>query len=143
MNFRVNRWIVPAEYKGFAQTVTFIGTDGLEYVAYQKQPTTLERYLADNPGFRVVETDEFDRLVEDYEYSRCTKWQPCTKAHWFDMLEVLPPCRWTRFDGGEIFHVSERITGNLVNWYMRKGNNYFTRVQFADQNLDLLVHGGH
>ena len=48
-----------------------------------------------------------------------------------DALNVLPPCRWNRGDYSEWFHVSERLTGDLVNWYVRSGDRYYTFVDSA------------
>lgn len=48
-----------------------------------------------------------------------------------DALNVLPPCRWNRGDHTEWFHVSERLTGDLVNWYVRVGDQYHTFVDDA------------
>lgn len=41
------------------------------------------------------------------------------------LLNVLPPCRWTRRGDTESFYVSERITGSVVTWGVRIGERYF------------------
>lgn len=45
-------------------------------------------------------------------------------------LNVLPPCRWSRFGRFEHFHISERIVGNIVSWFIcfrgDAGSRFFT-----------------
>jgi len=52
--------------------------------------------------------------------------QEITRERFWDMLEVLPPCKWQgmgqRF---ESFHVSERLSGDVVSWFCRVGERYF------------------
>ena len=48
---------------------------------------------------------------------------------WMYALEVLPPCKWSHKGGGESFHVSELLAGNIANIYVRIGERYF---QFSD-----------
>jgi hypothetical protein len=52
--------------------------------------------------------------------------QEITAERFTDMLNVLPPCRWHGV--GELvesFHVSERLSGNVVSWFLRLGERYF------------------
>lgn len=35
------------------------------------------------------------------------------------MLEVLPPCKWYNSKFSESFHISERLTENIVEWLVR------------------------
>lgn len=133
-------WIIDREnFTGNAQTSTHTDAQGIRRAAYTDQ--TAEEYLESNPTFEEVADEEFFRMVDNYQLSLCTPWKRCTEAHFWEMLEVLPPSRWTRHQGVEIFHVCERLTGNLVNWFMSKNGRFYTRVQFADQDLDLLVQG--
>jgi hypothetical protein len=55
---------------------------------------------------------------------------------WWDMLEVLPPSRWTRAGGTESFHVCEYLSGNFVSWFVRIGERYFEL-----QDVDTMKHG--
>ncbi len=41
------------------------------------------------------------------------------------MLGILPPQGWVRYKTEESFHVSERITGNIVMIFVRIGSRYF------------------
>ena len=49
-----------------------------------------------------------------------------TERQFWDMLEVLPPAKWSRMQDTEAFYVPEHVIGSLVNWYMRIGDRYFT-----------------
>ena len=62
-----------------------------------------------------------------------------TKEDFWHALEVLPPYRWRREGGAESFHVSERITGNLVDWYVRIGEEYWHLVESATTDHGFLV----
>lgn len=51
---------------------------------------------------------------------------PVDRDRFWYLLEVLPPCKWRRMAGGcESFHVSERLSGNVVTWCVRIGENFF------------------
>lgn len=48
-----------------------------------------------------------------------------TQERFWEMLEVLPPCKWNRGGSEETFHVSERLWDNYVSWFTRIGERYF------------------
>jgi uncharacterized pyridoxal phosphate-containing UPF0001 family protein len=51
-----------------------------------------------------------------------------TRQLFLDMLEVLPPCQWTRGNNSESFYVMEALTGNLHEYHARIGERYFAVV---------------
>lgn len=122
----MTKWIIPAdpkEYKGYAlSTLTERGT-----VAYT-EGLTLDEYIEREGPVRVVDDDEFFKIADSYLDSRCTKPKRTTKAHYWDMLEILPPDRFEIRGKFTSFHVCERITGDLVNWYFTDGKRYWTFV---------------
>lgn len=127
-----SRWIVnpKSQYNGGGHSHTYTTFDGVERVAY-RGGQTLAEYLAEKPDYIVMTESEFDeRLAAHYE-SQKTIPQECTEEHFFEMLEVLPPCRWHTVAGVNCFHVSERLTGNLVNWFARRDGRYFEFTQDA------------
>lgn len=66
----------------------------------------------------------------------------CTAEVFADALNVLPPCRWTTHRGVEFFYVSERLTGDLVNWYGRLGTTcccFVESAALADDTVAALV----
>lgn len=49
-----------------------------------------------------------------------------TEERYQDMLEVLPPCKWTSpARGCSVFHVSERLSKNIVSWFVQVGSRFF------------------
>jgi hypothetical protein len=100
---------------------------------------TLEQYQKDRGvELDALTWDEFSKRVAAYEQSLKTKPKQITKERYWEMLEVLPPCRWTN---GR-FHVSERLTGNLVSWFAQKGDLYFEFTEDAAisaASLDALI----
>lgn len=122
-------------FTGTAQSV--IADDGT--VAWSGG-MTVEEYAADR-GFavRVVSEDEMYALADAYAATRVTGPEPITAERWDDMLNCLPPCRWHRRDGVELFHVSERITHDLVNWFAKVGDNHFAMVDRAGADSSALA----
>lgn len=61
------------------------------------------------------------------------------RDRFIDMLEVLPPCRWRRYaDGVEWFHVSERLSGDVVAWFARVGETYWEMQDLSTLSYDAL-----
>lgn len=48
-----------------------------------------------------------------------------TRERFWEMLEVLPPCRWERHHHAETFHVSELLSGNIAAHFVRLGSDYY------------------
>jgi hypothetical protein len=125
------RWIIdPSKgtYNAGIQTHTFTTFDGVERVAYNGFKT-LEDYLKEpeNKGRKVVSQKEVDKLLADYENSHKTEPSQIKPSEYEYALEVLPPCRWE----GSVFHVSERVTGDIVNWYFKKDKKCYTFTDSA------------
>lgn len=104
---------------------------------------TPEEYAKDR-GFtvRVVTDEEMSAMVADHVASLITPPAPITAERWDDMLNVLPPARWHHCYGVELFHVIERITGDLVTWYAKIGDQHFemnNRVGAKSEDLALAV----
>lgn len=55
-----------------------------------------------------------------------------TAEQWDEALGCLPPVAWRHDGGGESFHISELVAGNIANIYVRIGERYFT---FADSRF--------
>jgi len=51
-----------------------------------------------------------------------------SKEFYWEMLEVLPPSKWTRGQETESFYICEALTGNLHEWITRIGNRYFALI---------------
>lgn len=69
--------------------------------------------------------------VEYDRKRRMTEVREITEERFWEMLEVLPPCKWTRRTDAEAFHISERITHDIVDWFVRIGDKFYN---FADSD---------
>ncbi|MFB2639950.1 hypothetical protein ACE02P_18155 [Shewanella bicestrii] len=66
----------------------------------------------------LITQEQCDARLQEYkEWITQQDQREVDEERWFDMLEVLPPCRWQHAHGVEIFHVSERISLNFVSWF--------------------------
>lgn len=131
------QWIIRDDepFRGHAQSV--LNRDGT--VAYTNGET-LAQYR-ETCGFpvRVVDSDEMDRLCDTFHNTLKTKPKRISKQRFWDALEVLPPCRWHNCGGFEVFHVSERLTGDLVAWYAHRGDRYWEFTEQAGISDDKLT----
>ena len=87
---------------------------------------------------KLVDDAEYDRFHHEYMASLCTKPSEITKERFWELLECLPPCRWSNYGVYEMFHISERLQGNLVTWCAKdKINNKYYEL---DQQADIELH---
>ena len=101
-------------------------------------PELLERTEAPN-GWKVVDKQELAKLFTTYEHSQFTQPIACTAERFDEMLNILPPCQWDRVRGVEMFHMSERLYGNVVTWFFNYYGDYYTCDQLATTPRDELA----
>lgn len=119
-------------FRGVCENVYYEGKD---YVPYTKM--NLQEYFESHDNkLRLVDEDEFQDMMKDYLDSRKTLPKEITEENYWDALEVLPPCKWKSVDGIESFHVSEHIQADLVNWYAKTGDKFFTFVDSCYLDCD-------
>lgn len=120
-------WIIDAAepFNGVTQSFTCM-KDGIERVAYTD--LTLADYMeqAEKP-YKIIKDEELDALLREYENGLVTDWQEITESRYFEMLEVLPPCK---YENGR-FHISERLTGDLVAWFKREGGKFYEKTDYS------------
>lgn len=122
-------------FQGHCETAT----DG-EGVVLWSQGLTFKEYCDKNDGcFRLVSEAEFDEMLEAHYDTLKTEPVEITEERFDEMLEVLPPCRWGTVRGIEMFHVSERLTGNLVSWFARVGGRFFEFTDDASLSAETRV----
>lgn len=121
-------YIIPKEFKGSCLSMLCKATTGHEFVAYCN--LSLAEYLKQHEaeGAHVVTPEEFDVLYAAHLQTYVSAPQVVDAERYDYLLEVLPPCRWTNVGGVEIFHISERITGNMVTWCAQYNGVYFEFV---------------
>ena len=132
------RYIIDADkpYLGYTHSIllpddTVAYTEGLKLDQY-----ALER------GFtpKVISGSELDELIKIHMESLRVSPKVIDKTRYWEMLEVLPPCRWTMAGMWEVFHVSERLTGHLVSWFASGRLNgqefYFEMVDYDNMTIE-------
>ena len=135
--------IAPGPYEGAAQSVYNPLTDRVlwsEDVRPElgRNLTLTEYRMATGVHWRAVTQETLDRLDCEYEETLVTEPTPITEERFNEMLDILPPCRWTTIAGVEIFHISERIRGSLVAWHGKTGGRCFSfndRTQRTDSEI--------
>lgn len=76
-------------------------------------------------GFTVLNESEFDALMVQYENSLCNHWKEITEDEYEDMMNVLPPEKYS--DGG--FFMAEHYTGSVTGFYQRFNGKFYTSLQ--------------
>lgn len=121
-----HRFIYEKPFKGYFKTYTFLENEK-EYVLTYSPPTvngvkiyqTVEEYLADSnlKDLQFVEDANYDTFIKSYLETLKTEPIEISVEKFHEMLNILPPQRWTVRFGISVFHICERLTHNLVSWY--------------------------
>lgn len=114
------KYLIEANKPFAGHCLSVIAPDGT--VAYTDGLTVEEYESERRVKVRVVDCSEFAQLIKDHEESLKTDPKHITASQYDYALEVLPPRRWHDVGSWSVHHVSERITGNLVNWYATNQN---------------------
>lgn len=134
------RYIIQANapFPGWVQSVVS-DEDIVAYTNGQKLADYLAEKAAAGQPMRVVDLTEIRKIEADYLAGLVTAPTGETEDEWQYGLEVLPPCRWRTVRGVNLFHISERITGDLVTWHARIGDRCFTFNDRAGADMDELA----
>lgn len=129
------QWIVTDPFRGYPDHALLTMSDGTQ--ALDHHQSGVEGHLAtlDQRSQRIVTREILDTLQTAYYASRCTPPGLITEQRWHDMLGVLPPSRWTR-GRVELFHISERLIGNIVTWFGHYRGTYWEWEHFDDTITD-------
>jgi hypothetical protein len=88
---------------------------------------TADHYTAQ--GYEIFTAEQFRMLWNEcwavYESELCGKWIEITAERYDEMLNVLPPMRWT--NGG--FFLSELYDGNIGYFFQQWGGRYYESMQ--------------
>jgi len=98
---------------------------------------TLEEYQFDHEG--PVEVLDWEEATAIHRSKYLTPPKQVTQERFWEMLEVLPPCKWNHSKSAESFFVSERITLDLVSWFVRLGDEYWELIASDKLNHDDVV----
>jgi hypothetical protein len=122
-------WIIDARKPFTGSTQSYLLPDGT--VAYRDGMSFADYNREAGGGLKLITGAELDRLNADYTASLITEPVEIDEERFMYALEILPPCRWTRPRGVELFHVSERLSFNLVDWYACLNGRYW---HFVDRD---------
>ena len=137
---RVLQYVVKAteEFQGHYENVVMIDHQGHKTVPYTD--LSYDQYLDSHQDCILISVPKFGELLNDYlkELVNQPAKQVDEQRYWH-MLDVLPPCRW--YTGGlfEYFHISERLTYNLVTYICRNDDEYFEFIDFDNKSHKSLI----
>ena len=113
-------------YNGSVQSTI---SDGI-HVDYSGGLTLEEYSQKKGVEFEAIRWEELQPRMETFYQSLITEPDEIDEDTYVDMLEVLPPCRYQMKDGITMFHMSERMIGTIVTWYVNFKNRYFSFVDY-------------
>ena len=124
------RYIIDANkpYPGHCQSTM---PDHADVVGYTDGLTLEEYEHRDGFTAKVLNEEEIHELDRAYVDSMVTSRQRIEEERYDYSLNVLPPCKWHSVGAFNFFHVSERLSHNLVTWCVRQGEKYWT---FTDRD---------
>lgn len=134
-------------FRGHCQSVTKDGLVLYSGYLYGKElgiadrNLTFDEYKAATGNFtlKTISEAEFWVMFDEYNKSLKTLPQEITEEEYYDLFECLPPCRYFGEAGITFFHVSERLTANLVTWCAEKGRRFYSFTQDAGISKEELV----
>lgn len=135
---KTHRHVIPQPFTGYVINSTYVDHKGVERMMYtgETPEECMQRNAKENPN--LVTDVGLETILAGYYQSLVTEAKEVDQQRYNHLLDVLPPCRWHRSSIGDIFHVSERITGNLVTWCGSLRGKFYEFVDFADADMDHL-----
>jgi len=104
---------------------------------------TLKKYVEkknlDRKTLKVVDEDTMHKRLLEYYDSLVTKWSEITEEKYWYYLEVLPPERWTKYTYGDVFFMSEALTGNIHGCVCQFKDKYYFCNQKININMKDLI----
>jgi len=104
------------------RTIVTGGQDGKLACCYTGKPA---EFFVDQ-GYVVAELDDIlPRLAQAQRDRWCGPWREISEEDWMEMLGCLPPGKWLKGEGRELFRMTERTSGLITGHYARIGDRYF------------------
>jgi len=104
------------------------------------QNLTLAEYReATGEDVKAVSESELDSLLNTYYRSLVSNPSQITAEQYDYALEVLPPCKFGTVGSVTVFHMLERLTGNMVSWYANLGGKYYECTDYASKSPDIMA----
>lgn len=100
--------------------IDYLREDGRSIVGGETLEEVRKRY----PDAQAMPYAEAARAIEEGLIAHPV--ERISEERYNEMLNVLPPCNWVRGGSVESFHISEAITGSVVNVFVRIGSDHFS-----------------
>lgn len=116
------------EFKGHVENTMNKDTGLVHY----RENTSFEDYKKEKGNENLV-TMTWEELEEKYiipyKNNLQKPFKEITEEDFNEMLNVLPPMRWTRFENGRFFFISEAYTADLHSLYVKYKGKYYTGLR--------------
>jgi len=104
---------------------TFLKEDGRCYFSGETMEETRAKGHISAAAV-VLPWAEAERKHSEADRARhCTGAEPITAERFDEMLNCLPPERWTHGAGSESFRMSERLVGPIASFFLRIGDLFW------------------
>jgi hypothetical protein len=131
-------------YTGEETRRTYINENGSKVteILFENQLNFDEYNELKGGNCKIATEEEISRLFFEYEEnSILTSFTETTEERYNDGLECLPPKRWHKFKGLEIFFVGECYTSNIYRCYIffpdtKKYYSAFRRISETSEELE-------
>ncbi|MCQ8822317.1 hypothetical protein NQT65_19175 [Pseudoalteromonas agarivorans] len=130
------------------ESIIYTDLEGVERVAYSGALylhgaldmtwPEYKKYMADikpEISLKVIDSEEQNARINLYRQEQMKEEKEISSEDYWWLLECLPPCRWRKVSGVELFHVSERICLDLVQWVGQIGDKYYKLVDSEKAEL--------
>ena len=88
---------------------------------------TLSEIQAVKPNMRLMPFNDAWRAIDAAQTAAyCHAPVEISQDQFFEMLEVLLPCKWLRGTDSEAFFISEALCSDIHNWCVRIGSRYWS-----------------
>ena len=113
--------------------------DGEWRTQYDHQ--TLEEVRAERgEAMQLLPFNEACKLIDDAQMAAyCHAPVEITREKFWEMLEVLPPCKWERSEACEAFYVSEALAADIHAWHVRIGERYWALNRSCTRKPDSII----
>ena len=82
-------------------------------------------YWKENIFYSNNREDFENKINKNARKKYCKGWSEIDRSRFWEMLEVLPPEKYTRGKDFSIFRMSEYETGSITNHFMQKWNKFY------------------
>ena len=87
--------------------------------------TSNEDLKRDYPDAIEMSFDAALKQMNELDDQLCNEWKEIEENHYYDMLGALPPIKWDKKNGYEIFRMSEPFSSNIRSVYIKIRNHCY------------------